>query len=61
MFVPEIAEMEMSLLEYSFLVTPVCASFASRVARRMSYIKVFQGMFGDSEGGDDLASQNSVC
>lgn len=60
-FVPEIAEMETRLLEYSFLVTAMYASFASHVASRVSYIKVFQGMFGDREGGDDLASQNSVC
>lgn len=61
MFVTEIAEMEMHLLEHSFLVTPMCVSFASHVASRMSYIKVFQGTFGNSEGGDDLANQNSVC
>ena len=55
MFVSDLAEMEMLILENSSLAKATSASFASYVASR-----VFQGTFGDGEGGDDLANQNHV-
>lgn len=54
-FVSELAEMEMHILENSSLAKATFASFASYVSSR-----VFQGTFGDGEGGDDLANQNHV-